>query len=116
MRELQKWRLACPQIDLNFDVFRKAGEPISDKNLYNRHFKPVLKMAGIVSSRIHDLRLTYTSFQIEQGENITYIRTQLGHTNPSVTLNVTAHLIKPHDQSAASGWEGQIVKQRVARW
>jgi integrase len=32
---------------------------------------------------------------IEQGENIKYIQTHLGHSSPTVTLNVYAHLMKP---------------------
>ena len=51
--------------------------------------------------RFHDLRLTYASLLIEQGENIKYIQNQRGHSNPTVTLNVYAHLMKPINQEAA---------------
>ena len=33
---------------------------------------------------------------------------QTGHSSPSVTLNVYAHLIKPHDQSTAKRLETTI--------
>jgi len=67
-----------------------------------------INKAGIDRIRFHDLRHTYASLLIDQGENITYIQTQLGHSSPSVTLNVYAHLIKPHDQSAAKRLETTI--------
>ena len=51
--------------------------------------------------RFHDLRHTYASLLIEQGENIKYIQSQLGHSSPTVTLNVYAHLMKPVNQEAA---------------
>jgi len=37
---------------------------------------------------LHDLRHTYASLLIEQGENIKYIQVQLGHSSPTVTLDV----------------------------
>jgi integrase len=74
----------------------------------SRHFNPALKSAMLGHDRFHDLRHTYASLLIDQGGNITYIQTQLGHSSPSVTLNVYAHLIKPHDQSAAKRLETTI--------
>ena len=48
---------------------------------------------------------------IEQGENIKYIQTQLGHSNPTVTLNVYAHLLKPTNQEAVLRLENTIFLQ-----
>jgi hypothetical protein len=45
---------------------------------------------------------------IERGENLKYIQTQLGHTNPTVTMNVYAHLMAPTNQEAARGLEETI--------
>ena len=45
---------------------------------------------------------------IEQGENIKYIQTQLGHSSPTVTLNVYAHLMKPTNQDAVCRLEKTI--------
>jgi integrase len=58
--------------------------------------------------RFHDLRHTYASIMIEQGENIKYIQTQLGHSSPTVTLNVYAHLMKPTNQDAVCRLEKTI--------
>ncbi len=64
-------------------------------------FRPALKTGGCPAIRFHDLRHTYASLLIEQGENIKYIQTQLGHSSPTVTWNVYAHLMKPTNQEAA---------------
>jgi integrase len=61
--------------------------------------------------RFHDLRHTYASLLIEQGENIKYIQSQLGHANPLVTLNVYAHLTNPVNQEAACRLENAIFEQ-----
>lgn len=108
LRELKLWRLACPSSELNLVFPNDAGGPINHNNLVVRHFKPAMKAAGIEKIRWHDLRHTYASLLIEQGENIKYIQAQLGHSSPTVTLNVYAHLMKPTNQAAAKRLEGVI--------
>jgi len=65
-----------------------TGGPIDHHNMVNRHFIPALKAAGLPRIRFHDQRHTYASLMIDQGENIKYIQSQLGHSSPMVTLNV----------------------------
>jgi integrase len=87
-------------------------------NMMNRHFIPALIEAGIARKlkngniegkvRFHDLRHTYASIMIEIGENLKYIQNQLGHSSPTVTLNVYAHLMKPSNQEAACRLEREI--------
>jgi len=67
-----------------------------------------LEAANLPRIRFHDLRHTYASIMIEQGENLKYIQTQLGHSSPTVTLNVYAHLMKPTNQEAACRLENAI--------
>ena len=87
-----------------------AGGPINYSNVVQRHFQPALKAAGLPRIRFHDFRHTYASLQIERGENIKYIQSQLGHSSPTVTLNVYAHLIEPTNQQAASGLEDLVFR------
>ncbi|MDJ0915622.1 MAG: tyrosine-type recombinase/integrase [Desulfobacterales bacterium] len=51
--------------------------------------------------RFHDLRHTDASLLIEQGENKKHIQNQLGHSSPTMTLDVYPHLMKPVNQQAA---------------
>jgi integrase len=76
--------------------------------MLSRHFYPALKKATVKRIRFHDLRHTYASLLIEQGENIKYIQSQLGHARPVVTLSVYAHLMKPVDQESACRLENTI--------
>jgi integrase len=108
MTELKKWKLACPPCDLDLVFPNEAGGPINHNNMCYRYFEPSLKKAGIGKVRFHDLRHTYASLLIEQGENIKYIQSQLGHSSPTVTLNVYAHLMKPVNQEAACRLEKAI--------
>jgi integrase len=76
--------------------------------MVNRVYLPALDDAGIDKIRFHDIRHTTASLMIEQGENIKYIQSQLGHTSPTVTLNVYAHLMKPTNQEAACRLESAL--------
>jgi hypothetical protein len=51
----------------------------------------------------------------EGGENIKYIQTQLGHSNPTDTWNVYAHLMKPANQEAACRLENTVFGESGSR-
>ena len=106
--ELLVWQIFCLKNELDLIFPNQAGGPIDHNNLVNRHFNPALKVAGLPKIRFHDLRHTYASLLIEQGENVKYIQSQLGHSNPSVTLNVYAHLMRPYNQESAQRLEDSV--------
>jgi integrase len=108
IRELRKWRLACPANNLDLVFPNEAAEPINYSNMVRRHFHPALRAAELPQIRFHDLRHIYASLLIAQGENVKYIQTQLGHSSPTVTLNVYAHLMRPSNQEAACRLENAI--------
>ena len=106
--ELKKWKLACPKNKLDLIFPNEAGNPMNSSNMVNRHFKPALKESNLPQIRFHDLRHTYASLLIEQGENLKYIQNQLGHSSPTVTLNVYAHLMNPTNQASACRLENAV--------
>lgn len=108
MAELKKWKVACPPNELDLIFPNEAGKPINHGNMLRRFFYPALKEAGLPRIRFHDLRHTYASLLIDQGENIKYIQSQLGHASPMVTLTVYAHLMNPVNQKAACRLDSTI--------
>jgi len=122
-----------PEIEIELMFPNEAGEHIDKNNLVKRYFEPALEKAGIIKVekiemkskgsdkkktvkkivgprvRFHDIRHTYASLMIEQGENIKYIQTQLGHSSPMVTLTVYAHLMKESNQEAVCKLENTIL-------
>jgi len=113
MTELKKWKLACPANELALVFPNEAGKPIEHNNLLKRYFERTLKKANLPRTWFHDLRHTYASLLIAQGENIKYIQSQLGHSSPTVTLNVYAHLMKPKNKEAACRSENAVF---VEKW
>ena len=106
--ELKKWKLACPKNKLDLIFPNEAGQPINNSNMSYRYFDPALKAAGLLKMRFHDLIHIYASLLIEQGENIKYIQSQLGHSSPTVTWNVYAHLMKTVNQESARRLENSV--------
>jgi len=71
----------------------KAGKPLDPDNLVKREFQPALRMAGLRMIRFHDLRHTFTSLLIAQGENIKFIQSQLGHSSIQTSMDRYGHLL-----------------------
>jgi integrase len=108
MKALKRWRLACPKNDLDLVFPNEAGNHINNKNMLRRHFRPALQAAGCPSVRFHDLRHLNATLRLENGENIKYIQTQLGHATPTITLNVYSHLMKDRNPEAACRLENAV--------
>jgi len=79
----------------------QKGKPVGMNNVKARHFKRVLRKAGLRDIRFHDLRHTYASLLLAQGEPITYVSNQLGHKNPGITLKIYSHWIPKENQRDA---------------
>ena len=72
---------AGPKCQNNFLVFATAeGSPLIPRNLLSRHFKPILKRAGLPDSiRLYDLRHSCTTQLLVAGENSKVVSERLGH-------------------------------------
>ena len=109
IQALALWKLASPYNKDEDMVFaNEAGEPMNYSNMVQRYFQKALRDAKLKRIRFHDLRHTYASLLLQQGENIKYIQNQLGHSSPTVTLNVYSHLMKSENQEAACRLESTI--------
>ncbi|MGD8315432.1 MAG: tyrosine-type recombinase/integrase, partial [Syntrophobacterales bacterium] len=51
-------------------------------------FYPALMAADLPRVRFHDLRHTYCALLLDQGENIKYIKRQMGHSCIQVTMDI----------------------------
>jgi integrase len=94
--ELREWHLACPKGEFDLVFPNLVGNPMSSTNLLQRGFYPALRRAGLRKIRFHDLRHTFASLLIANGEDIVRVSRLLGHSSPTVTLNVYSHML-PND-------------------
>ncbi|MGO9138380.1 MAG: tyrosine-type recombinase/integrase [Syntrophales bacterium] len=77
IQELRLWKLASLPNDKDLVFANDAGEPMNYSNMVQRYFHKGLKHAKISRIRFHDLRHTYASLLLQQGENIKDIQAPL---------------------------------------
>lgn len=58
-----------------------------------REFTNAIKLSGVKSIRIHDLRHSHATLLINNGVNIVAVSKRLGHSNINMTLKVYTHLL-----------------------
>jgi integrase len=75
--------------------------PFTERNV-GRALDAALERAGIEHIRFHDLRHTFASILIGQGEDVTYVADQMGHASPSTTLKTYAKLFDPKNRRQAA--------------
>jgi integrase len=81
----------------DFVFSSETGGPTDHRNASRRGLAKAVERAGLTDPakpnlRFHDLRHTYASILVGQGEDITYVAAQMGHSRPAVTLNTYSHL------------------------
>jgi len=78
----------------------EAGGPIDGGNLRARVFYKALARAGLRRIRIHDLRHTFASMLIQNGESLAYVKDQLGHHSIQITVDIYGHLVPGANRQA----------------
>jgi len=79
--------------DMGFVFASEVGTPLNISNIHRRHWRPLVQKAKVPYICIHNLRHTAVSLLIRAGVDITTISNILGHSNPTVTLNIYSHLL-----------------------
>lgn len=59
-----------------------------------RHHEKHCKLANVPIIRLHDYRHSHASFLINNGASIRLVSERLGHSSPSITMNVYWHIMK----------------------
>jgi integrase len=88
--ERLRYEGAWEDLDLVFP--NKKGGIMRTDNLRYRHFKPLLKIAGLPNVRLYDLRHSFSTLWIESGEDLALLQKILGHTSIKTTADVYVHL------------------------
>src|SRR5215813_13866028 len=87
-----------------------CGSPLSLRNLQRRHFKPLLKRAGLEKIRIYDLRHSCATLLLAADENPKVVSERLGHASIVLTLDTYSHCL-PTMQQAATQKLQKILKR-----
>ena len=82
-------------------------------NLRKRVFYKILKASGLRQIRFHDLRHTFGSLLLQQGESPVNVKEQTGHSSIQVTVDLYGHLIPGRNKQAVDRLD-RTVKVNVA--
>jgi integrase len=78
----------------------EVGNALHPDNFRNRIWPKLLAKAELRKVRIHDLRHTYASLLIAQGESVAYVKDQMGHHSIRVTVDTYGHLVPGGNKAA----------------
>lgn len=87
--------------DRDFVFACTNGSPLHERNLDMRHFKPILKRAGLPSFRIYDARHSHITLLLLRGVSVKIISDRAGHSGSSLTLDTYSHVLPSMQRVAA---------------
>ena len=80
----------------------QVGTPMNAKNLTARSFKPLLKKAGLPDIRFHDLRHTFATLMLQNGEHPKVVQEMLGHATIAITMDTYSHVLPNMQRDAVA--------------
>src|SRR5512140_512448 len=87
--------------DIPLWIFPHAtGGLLHPHNIRDRVFYGLLTQAKLRRVRFHDLRHTFASLLLQNGESPVYVKEQMGHSSIQVTVDSYGHLIPGGNKQA----------------
>lgn len=80
----------------------RGGKPLDPDNLRCRVFHKIIEKADLPRFRVHDIRHTFASLLLSQGEPLNYVKEQLGHASIQTTVDVYGHIIPGSNRNAVN--------------
>jgi len=65
-------------------------------------WRKVFEVADVQQVRIHDMRHTFASLLLQQGESLHYVKEQLGHASITTTVDTYGHLAQGSNRNAVN--------------
>jgi len=78
----------------------EVGRPLWKSDFERRIFHKLLAKAGLRRVRFHDLRHTFASRLLQNGESPAYVKEQMGHHSIKVTVDIYGHLVPGSNRAA----------------
>jgi integrase len=92
----------------------ETGSMMDPENFRHRVWAKLHIKVGMRKIRIHDLRHTFASLLIQQGESLAYVKEQMGHHSIRVTVDVYGHLVPGGNKAAVDRLDDAVSESTVA--
>jgi integrase len=114
--DLSEWRLACRRPSSDSLLFRAYDGDCWSRddwaNWRNRVFGPAAAAVGLEKTRPYDLRHSFCSLLIHEGDTVVEVARQPGHP-PTMTLNTYSHVFDELQGAERLSAEEQIRRARA---
>ena len=94
---------------LNLVFTTEIGRYIAFSTVYKR-FKRIVAELGVPEARFHDLRHTYATLALQEGDDIKTVQTALGHSTVSTTLDIYSHTTETMKEKSSQRMNNFISK------
>ena len=79
---------------------------MDSNNFRQRVWRKVIAKAGFRHILLKDLRHSFASLLIQQGESLAYVKEQMGHHSIQVTVDIYGHLVPGGNKAAVDRLDG----------
>lgn len=83
-----------------FPALDSGDDPMTPLEFYKAVWWPLLRRCGLRYRNPHALRHTFASLLLQNGESVTYVRDQLGHSSIRMTVDTYGHLVPGANRQA----------------
>ncbi len=102
------WKEVPPWVFCN-----EQGQPLNQNRIRLKFFR-LLKGAGVRQVRFHDLRHSFASLLLQNGESPVYVKDQMGHSSIQVTVDLYGHLIPGGNKQAVDRLDTPVAQPHSA--
>lgn len=95
-------------------IFANSRGGVLDSLVTTQAFHQLLDQAGLPRIRFHDLRHTSASLMLNNGVPVIVVSKILGHSSPSITLNVYGHLFQERQDEYTQQMEEMLMPLSVS--
>jgi integrase len=94
-----------PNVVIDIVFATAKGTPLDAQNVVNRHFKPLLRWAGLPDIRWHDLRHSCFTLLLSRGVHPKFVQHLAGHASIQLTLDRYSHWMPTMGKHTASAMD-----------
>ncbi|MGN6731717.1 MAG: tyrosine-type recombinase/integrase, partial [Candidatus Binatia bacterium] len=95
-------------------LFQTRVGTMIDPSRLRKLFNRLLIAAGLRRVRFHDLRHSFASLLLQNGESLAYVKEQMGHSSINVTVDIYGHLVPGGNRQAVDKLDDGFVSKHVS--
>jgi len=104
--------IGAGSVDTDLVFVQKNGRPWKDRNVARHHFKQILEKAGLPDIRLYDLRHTFATTLLLNGEHPKVVADIMGDSTVETVLDTYSHVLPIMHKRAADKIEAQFFRDK----